>query len=207
MQTNYRPALELAQKALLALDPSVVAKRSGADLLQVEGGQEYRLELLAREYRIPLPDALVCDASTGAEAGASTTLVLLHYLATADGSPVAREWIPFRSLPGGNVYEQAFRRQCLAPLVEAFGSNPEGLATAAEGLEGARSTMGDLSYTLQALPHLPMACILWLADEEQGAEASILFDAVAPRCLPTEDLAALGRMLAFDLVRFRGRKP
>lgn len=207
MQTNYRPALELAQRSLRSLDPVAVAERSGAEVIHLESSQELRLRLLGREYCIPLPEALVYDLATGSEAGTSTTLVILHYLATADGSPVSRQWIPFRSLPGGNVYERAFRQQCLDPLISTFGSAPEAMPPAAEALAGVKATLGDVSYLFQALPHLPMTCVLWLGDEEQGAEANLLFDAVAPHYLPTEDLAALGRMLAFGLIRFRGRKP
>lgn len=206
MQTNYRPALELAQRSLRALDPTLVAERSGAELFEGDGVREYRLRLLGREYRVPFPDALVYDTTTGAEAGASTTLVLLHYLTTADGSPATRQWVPFRSLPGGNVYEMAFRHQCLDPLVATFGRNPEALPPAAETMGGTRGTLGDVSYLFDALPRLPMACLLWLADEEQGAEATLLFDAVAPHYLPTEDLAALGRMVAYGLIRLQGRK-
>lgn len=207
MQTNYRPALELARKALLALDPTTVAQRSGAELIRGQGGAECRLKLLGRQHRVPIPEARVYDLATGAEAGTSATLVVLHYLADADGSPVTHQWVPFRGLPGGNVYERAFRQQCLDPLVAAFGPDPDALPPAAEALEGARGTMGDLSYTFQALPHLPMACVLWRSDEEQGAEANLLFDAVAPHYLPTEDLAALGRTLTFGLIRQLERKP
>ena len=206
MQINYRPALELAQRGLRGLDPDSVAERSGAELLHGKDGQELRLKLLGRVYRVPFPEALVYDLASGTEAGASTTLVVLHYLANADGSPVSHQWIPFRDLPGGNVYEPAFRRQCIVPLVATFGSNPEPLPHAAEALSGVQGSMGDASFLFQALPHLPMACVLWRADEEQGAEANLLFDAVAPRYLPTEDLAALGRMLAFGLIRQREGK-
>ncbi len=206
MQSNYRPALEMAQKALLALDPSAVADRSGADLLQTEGGSEFRLKLLGRQYRVPIPEAMVYDLATGDEAGTSTILVILHYLADADGSPVTNQWIPFRSVPGGNVYERAFRQQSLDPLVATFGPDPDTLSGAAEAMEGVRGTMGDVSYIFQALPHLPMACVLWRADEEQGAEANLLFDAVAPHYLPTEDLAAMGRALTFGLIRQREKK-
>ncbi|MCL5046061.1 MAG: DUF3786 domain-containing protein, partial [Actinobacteria bacterium] len=160
-----------------------------------------------REYRVPLPETLVYDAATGASAGVSTTLVILHYLATVDGSPIKGEWIPFRSLPGGNVYEQAFRQQCFSPLIATFGSDPERFERAALSLDGVRSTMGDRSFVFRALPRLPMACILWLADEEQGAEVNLLYDAVAPHYLPTEDLAALGRTLAFGLIKSGRRKP
>lgn len=206
MLPNYRPALELAQQSLRSMDPRRVAQRSGADLLGRQGGQEYHLKLLGREYSVPLPEALVYDSSTGALAGVSATLIVLHYLATADGSPVRREWILFRNTPGGDIYEGAFRRQCIEPLVAAFGRDPETLSRGAEALGGARSSMGDLSYVFQALPHLPMACVLWLPDEEQGAEVSLLFDAVAPSYLPTEDLAALGRTLAFSLIRLGGNQ-
>lgn len=207
MQENYRPALELAQRNLRALDPLVAAERSGAELHQGEKGEELRLRLLNREYRVPLPEVLVYDVATGALAGTSTTLVILHYLSTADGSPATGEWVPFRSLPGGNVYEQAFRQQCFAPLISSFGSDSEGFERASAALGGVKAPMGDRSFVFRALPHLPMACVLWLADEEQGAEVNLLYDAVAPSCLHTEDLAALGRMLAFGLVKSRGRKP
>ncbi len=205
MQQNYRPALELAQRNLRALDPQLVAERSGADLLRGETGIEFRLKLLDREHRVPLPEALVYDLSTGAEAGVSATLILLHYLATANGSPARRDWIPFRGIPGGNVYEAAFRRQCIEPLIATFGQDPPGLSRAAAALGGERDTMGDLSYRFQALPRLPMAWVLWLPDDEQGAESSLLFDAAAPGYLPTEDLAALGRVLAFGLINAHRR--
>lgn len=207
MQESYRPALELAQRHLRAVDPVLVAERSGADLARGEGGEEFRLRLLNRDYRVPLSEMLVYDVATGSPAGVSATLVILHYLENADGSPVRREWIPFRDLPGGNVYQQAFRQQCLDPLIATFGRDAEAFLTSGQGLGGVRGSMGDTSFLFQALPRLPMACVLWLADEEQGAEANLLYDAVAPCYLPTEDLAALGRMLAFGLVRFLRRKP
>ena len=201
MQPNYRPALEAAQRALGALDPEAVAERSGATLHRSGPAHEFRLNLLSREYRIPMPEALVYDLATGSEAGVSPTLIALHYLATADGSLVRHDWVPFRALPGGNVYEAAFRQQCLVPLVSTFGNDTEALKVAADALNGQTGIMGDLSYVFQALPRLPMALVLWLPDEEQGAEVTLLYDAVAPHYLPTEDLAALGRALAFGLMK------
>lgn len=201
---NYRPALEIAQRTLRSLDPAAVAERSGVELDESGEGPEFRLALLGREYRVPHSNPLVYDYASGTAAGVSTTLVILHYLVTADGAPVTREWLPFRSAPGGNVYEQAFRQQCITPLIETFGDDPEALGRAAATLGGVRASMGDASYLFGALPRLPMACVLWLPDDEQGAEASLLFDAVAPHYLPTEDLAAMGRLLAFGLIRAGG---
>lgn len=204
MQINYLPALELAQKALRALHPNRVADRSGAEVIHRGAEAEFRLALLGRRYRVAMPEAKVYDEATGSEASSTTSLILLHYLANADGSPVEGEWIPFRDIPGGNVYERAFRRQSIEPLAHAFGHDPEALLKAAAALQGTSSTLGDVSCVFQALPRLPMICILWRADEEQPAEASILFDASAPHYLPTEDLAALGRALAHGLIRAKG---
>ncbi len=206
MQDNYRPAMELAQSRLRALDPRRVVTRSGVELLATEAGQQYRVRLLGQEYRVPIPEARVYSVVTDSPAGTSVNLVVLHYLSTADGSPITGNWIPFRSLPGGNVYEQAFRQQCLRPLIDSFGSYPEGFEQASLALGGEKVAMGDRSFTFRVLPHLPMACVLWLADEEQGAEVTLLYDAVAPNCLQTEDLAALGRMLAFGLIKAWGKR-
>jgi hypothetical protein len=201
---NYKPALELAQRTLRSLDPRAVAERSGAELFDGENGPEFGLALLGKRYRVPVEEALVYDATTGNVGGVSVTLVTLHYLVTADGSPPRQEWIPFWSAPGGNVYRQAFRQQCIDPLIQHFGSDPEALGRAAAALGGVRASMGDASYLFDALPHLPMSCVLWLGDEEQGAEANLLFNAVAPSYLHTEDLAALGRLLTFGLIKAKG---
>ncbi len=201
---NYRPALELAQRNLRSLAPETVAARAGVDLISTGDGSEYRLRMLSREYRVPFPECLVYEVGSGSPAGVSPTLVALHYLITADGSPVRHEWVPFRVIPGGGVYVAAFRRRSIEPLLTRFGGDPAGLHQAALTLGGTAAGMGDASYAFDALPRLPMACVLWLGDEEQGAEANILFDAGAPSYLPTEDLAVLAGTLAYGLIRAGG---
>jgi hypothetical protein len=204
LQENYRPALELAQKSLRSLSPENVSELAGVELLSTGEGLEFRIKILGRAYRVSFPECLVYDVATGALAGVSPTLVALHYLITADGSPIRHEWVPFRTIPGGAVYDAAFRRRSVEPLLKSFASDPEGLRRAAEFLGGVSASMGDVSYVFGALPRLPMACVLWLGDDEQQAEANILFDADAPSYLPTEDLAAIASMLAFGLIRARG---
>ncbi len=207
MQPNYRPALELAQKNLRALAPQQVASRSGAKLADTSGGQEFRIRILDRDYRIPLPECLVYDVATGKEAGVSPTLVGLHYLITADGRPPRREWVPWRAIPGAAVYEAAFRRRSSDIILGAFARDPDGLRKASEIIGAQPLEMGDVSFSFSALPRLPMACVLWAGDEEQEAELNVLFDAVAPHYLPTEDLAALSTMVALSLVQAKGSRP
>lgn len=204
MHPNYRPALELAQRNLRSLAPERVAARSGARFVRSGDGGEFRLPILDREYRVPLPECVVYDAASGEQAGVSPTLVGLHYLIAADGSRPTGEWVPYRSIPGGAVYEAAFRRRSTDIFLPAFAEDPNALRRAGEALGGRPLSVGDVSFAVDALPRLPMAVVMWLADDEQGAEASVLFDAVAPNYLPTEDLAALATMLAVRLVQIKG---
>jgi hypothetical protein len=54
------------------------------------------------------------------------------------------------------------------------------------------------------LPRLRVAVLLWAADEESPAQASIVFDAAAGHYLPAEDLAGVGGLLARRLVAPKG---
>lgn len=204
MHPNYLPALELAQRNLRALDPGAVATRSGAELVAGTGGKEFRLRILERDYRIPFPECVVYDVASSIQAGVSPTLIGLHYLITADGTPPTGEWAPWRSIPGAAVYQAAFRRRSIDIILGSFSQDADGLRRAAGAIGATPMTLGDVSFTIQALPRLAVACVLWLGDEEQGADANMLFDAVAPRYLPTEDIAALSTMVALSLVSAKG---
>jgi hypothetical protein len=70
---------------------------------------------------------------------------------------------------------------------------------------------------LLALPKVPVTLLLWTADDEFPARADLLFDATAPRHLPTDILWALA-MLSLQLMQIgapnlpnspasRGREP
>ena len=65
-------------------------------------------------------------------------------------------------------------------------------------------SFGDASFLFRVLPRLWMAVVLYLADDEFGASANVLFDGAADHYLPTEDLAVLGGMLSSRLIRIAG---
>ena len=128
-------------------------------------------------------------------------MLLLHYLATADAAPASGEWVAFRYLPDGRVYEAAFERRAPRELARVFGQDKEGFVKAAQSLGGQALRFGDASFAFRPLPRLHLACVLWLADEEMPASAQVLFDSSAGHYLPTEDLAAIGGMLGGQLLK------
>jgi len=167
----------------------------------------------------------------GGFAHVAVRIMLLHYLLQADGTPPSGDWVSFRELPDGLFYAASFAARAEAPLEAAFGGPAEaggpaagrpaeargpvagGLAIAG-GLDAFRRAAAaaggepfaaaDAAYAFRALPLLRLAAMLWEGDDEFPARAQIVFDASAGHCLPAEDLAGLGGLLARRLVSAAG---
>jgi hypothetical protein len=198
----YGPALERARQALPALNPHKTAARAGVafDPSHRDEGA-FAIPFFGQLYRVQWPEGTVWRAADRQRADIVTHILLLHYLARADGTPMASKWIAFRSLPGGLGYEAAFEGRANQRLAREFGSNQSAFVAAARALGGESLTFGDASFLFRTLPHLWLATILYLADDEFPASAQVLFDASASHYLPTEDIAVLGGLLASRLIK------
>lgn len=195
-------ALALARERLRAAAPFDVAHRSGARFQPARESPAYfELRCLNRPFRVTYPEGLVLQADTQKPPSYALQLLLLHYLIHADGQPLAGRWVAFRELPGGLIYDQAFRARVEPLLLAAFGSNPGRFVRAAKALDGYKLTFGDAAFMFDVLPRLPMAVILYMGDEEFPSTVSVLYDGSAGHYLPTEDLAVLGGLLVGSLLK------
>jgi hypothetical protein len=144
----------------------------------------------------------------GAPAHVAVSILLLHYLLRADGTPQAGEWLAFRELPDGMFYAPSFAVRAEAPLAQAFGvgsgSGLEAFRGAAAAAGGLPLDLADAAFAFQALPRLALAALVWGGDDEFPAQASVVFDAAAGHYLPAEDLAILGGLLAGRLISGAG---
>ncbi len=189
--------------------PFVAASKSGAGY---DDGA-FKLRFFNRNFLISYPDIEVKEVGAKATPPEFIQLLLLHYLATATGKEVADRWIGYRNLPGAYLFESKFRQGAIDPLISAFGKDIEGFRQAGLSLGGVPMTRtGDAAFRFLALPRIPMACILYLGDEEVPSSISILYDASAPYYLPTEDLFLVGNYLGTSLRRYqrygtRSQKP
>ncbi|MFN2290431.1 MAG: DUF3786 domain-containing protein [Anaerolineae bacterium] len=198
----YGPALGKAMARFPGLDPGTVAARAAVTFEgEAQGPDRFLVPFFGRLYEIMWPGASVRRVADGEDADVATRILLLHYLITADGTPMASKWITFRQLPGGLGYDAAFQGRANLRLARAFGHELAAFEDAAAALGGERLEFGDAAFSFRALPRAWLAVILHLADEEFPANASVLFDASAHHYLPTEDLAVLGGMLASQLVK------
>jgi len=193
-------AYHKAQEDIARISPYVVASKSGASF---DGGR-FTIPLFQRTFSIQFPDVKVEEVASETPPQRWIEVLLLHYLLHADGTPMSGMWITYRYLPDAFLFEQRFTNMAIRALVDSFGNDAEGFRHAAISMGGTpMSRSGDAAFRFLALPKIPMGCILYLGDEEMSPSFNILFDAVAPHYLPTEDLSYLGLYLSVGLRGFR----
>lgn len=181
--------------------PAKLTARSGAIF---EAGS-IRLQYWGRPVEVSWPALEASFNDTGQPCSTFDAAMLLYYLVTADGSPVAGRWIGFRELPGGAFYNQAFQGYSGAPLARALQSDPTRFERAAAELGGQPvDGLAPHAFRFLPLPRLPLAAALWPGDEELPGRAAVLFDACASHYLTTDGLALLGSGLTGRLLRTAG---
>lgn len=188
----YDIALEKALEDFKTLKPFVAAAKSGTDF----AGGKFKVKFFNRTFLLSHPDGEIEEVASKGTFPAWLRIVMLHYLIQAEGTAVADHWITYRELPGAVFFERRFMSMAITPLTKAFGNDLEGFKRAGLVLGGEPITRtGDAGFRFLALPKIPMACILYLGDEEVQPSLNVLFDASAFAYLPTEDLSIVGTYL------------
>jgi len=197
----FRQAYQLASRRLMDIaDLHALCHRSGATLAEEAGGKVISLDYFGQPCCVILPDVDV-SAANGEPLSPRDKLIILHYLITADGSPLTNKLITFKELPEGAVYYPTYVKRTIKPLLDKFADRPESLIAAAESIGGVKAETGDFSFHLNTLPRVSLTMTLWLGDEELPSEGNILFDSSITDYLPTEDITVLCEILAWKLVK------
>jgi hypothetical protein len=192
----YALSHDLAFEKLRQADLADVALKSGA--VQV-GADVVRLPFLGRGHLVDrLQDRVILDPDTE-PVPISERLLILHYLVTAGGAPPGGEWIAFKELPDGRLYDSTFYKRTVKLLLKKFGDSPAKLIAAAANIGGIPVKMGDAAVTVQAFPKVAVTWVLWRGDDEFPAEGSVLLDRGVPDYLPTEDIVVLCQTIALKL--------
>lgn len=191
---SLRPRIDAAKTELARYDPAELARRGGLIFHE----DRLDLSLLGVTYHIRIPE-LVATSADGTPCPEELQILFLDYLVQGDGTAPSGHWIGFQELPDGSFYRQAFQGYSGNQFVRDLSEDIAAFRHAAEALGGEPMGMGDAAYMFRALPHLPLAVVWWAGDEELPTNATVLFDEVASRYLPTDGLAILGRMLCRSL--------
>jgi hypothetical protein len=189
--------LDRLRQDLLQKDPHNIATFCDATF---EQNQIY-LSYWGERISIQWPDLEISNSQRESVSTFDMAMII-YYLHTADGTPMADRWIGFRELPNGAFYNQAFQGYSGNRLAKAFGQNPAKFNEAAQALDGWKiPALADYAYAFQPLPRIRLAATLWPGDEDFPAKASILFDASAGHYMVTDGLALLGSGLTGRMIK------
>ncbi len=194
---NLGVTLEKGIRDLSRLEPRVVCLNSSVIFNREK--ESYVVPYLNRKYLVNHHTGAAINLEDGQKAPLHLQIMILHYLVTADGSPLTGEWITFKELPGGQIYVEPYQGRAIKPLLKHFGNNPEQFQEMALGLNGQVESFGDVSVILQPFPKVPVGFVFWKGDEEFPPSANIIYDAAAPHYLPTEDYALLPGLIIWEL--------
>jgi hypothetical protein len=194
---NLAPKVARLRDELVRRDAHDLAERSGATFDAKQ--RALTIRLWDNAYTLIHPELIARD-STGAEASLNRQALLLMYLQTADGTPLAHKWVTYRDLPGGMFYADAFHGYAEMRLAQGFNGDAEEFRKIAKQLKGDRLTFGDASFEFVAMPRILVGAVYWMGDEDLPSSASILFDAAASHYLPTDAVGALGSQLVSRLL-------
>lgn len=196
------PVMEEMRKELAAMDPVVLAARTGTQFVESsDGGGQFTLDYIGKEYHLSFPEFEAREAKTGEECWAGLRFLFLYYFQMADGTRAADRWIGFRELPDGMFYFHAFQGYTGTRLVNAFENDLARFREAASTAGGEELSHGDAGFMFSALPKVRLAVVYWVGDDEFPPNANVLFDASASHYLSTDGLAVLGRELCSKIIK------
>lgn len=184
---------------LLALGGAETARR--AQCQYSEENNRHTILLMNKEYVVNLSEKRVVLAKDSSEASFGEELCILAYLINSEDLPIAGKLAPAESLPGGQFFFRGLHKLPTEKLEEAFGKYPERLYEVMHELAGKRRDFGDAAVEFDVFPRVPLTVVLWRADDEFPARASILFDETAASQMPLDALGLAVNLAVKALVK------
>jgi len=202
-----RRVVELRSR-LTAFDPQRLVEATGTYYHVAPPGESYfSVCMWQQDVRISYPDFTAFDERSGAELPLFTQAMLMYYFTTADGTPLAGEWLSFSQLPDGRFYNQAFQGYTGGELARVFHTQAE-FEQAARKMGGeaqlsGSQTPGTVAFKFQAFPKISLLVAFWEGDEDFPVSFQVLFDASVAHYMPTDGCALLGSSLTRMLLKAR----
>jgi len=182
--TGYHQALKLAREKLAELDPRAVADAAGVTWT----GSAYEIPWLGSNLHL--------------EDGAlDEQIIWLHYLTGHGPKKPSGVYISYRQVPGGAIYNENFVKRTIDPMVRTFHDRLEDFTRLGTAMGGEAKGLGHASFTIRALPFVPLTYVIWQGDDEIPAGGNILFDETAAGWFCAEDLVVLAGMPVYKMLK------
>ena len=184
------PGEEKGWEDLSHLDPLEVCRKSLASYDHESG--TYALKFLNLDIHVMLKDRAIMPLSIRnasiPDLGLDFRIMILDYLANCSETAVSGRLVSGAQLKGGEFFFRGTHGLELDLLTNVFGKKPEQFKNIGLSHGGKDLELGDVSFQLLALPKVPIAYVLWVADEEFPARLSVLFDSTADHMLHLDTL-------------------
>lgn len=199
---GYELAYKLACEQLAKIeDLEEQCLKSGAQYKVIDSNKVIIIEYLGQSYKITFPDIEISFTSGEEKVPIRNKILILHYLTSAKGIPVANKLIAYKELPDGINYFPTFFKRAIKPLLDYFGKEPHLLVDTARKLGGYQADYGDVAVTLNAFSRVPVTLVLWKGDKEFAPEGNIMFDSTISDYFTTDDINVLCETIAWRLVK------
>ncbi|MEK7447885.1 MAG: DUF3786 domain-containing protein [Planctomycetota bacterium] len=183
----------------------------------------FSFEWLGEAVRIENKGQRIIYLKTVQEPKIAEKIILLHYLITADGSPLTRQEITFENIPGAGFYGPTFNARTRNQLLRVFKNNLERFAQIIVSFSGRVEGVFEpgkspqVRIKIMAFPCVPISFIYWRGNQEMEPEGTassepevtafsepdlqIVYDAGITHYLPLEDIVILTELLAHKIIK------
>jgi hypothetical protein len=199
-QKIYKNVYEIACKELLNSDCEAQFMNAGIAYEKLPGGFTVEVPYFDEVIALKVPEFSFMS-SKDANVTLVTKIIILHYINIANGASLGSDKIPYEDIPGLAGYLPVFERRAAKPLVTTFGFDRHAFLDTGLSLGGKREDYGDASFTLHALPRVPITFILWEGDEEFPPSMKILFDPSITGYLPLEDISVISKLASTRIIK------
>jgi len=199
-QKVYKKVYDMACEELLNASIKERCKAAGISCEDFPHRSAVAIPFIDETIAITIP-TFVFKSSKNANVTLVTKIILLHYLNKASGATPEGDLIPYEDIPGLGHYFPVYEKRVLKPLQAAFGNDRHTFLDAGLSLGAIQQQYGDASFTIEALPRIPITFILWEGDSEFPPLVRTLFDPTIPGYLPLEDVVVISKLAASRILK------
>ncbi|OPY64144.1 MAG: hypothetical protein A4E57_03682 [Syntrophorhabdaceae bacterium PtaU1.Bin034] len=199
-QKTYRKTFEIACNQLAGRNMEERLSKAGLDFRKEGEAYHFSVPFFNETIEVVAP-AFIFISSRASNINLAMKIVILHYVLNASGQQTGGSLIQYEDIPGCRSYLPVFERRVVKPLLKAFGYGRDVFIEAGKALGGKEEEYGNASFTLRALPRVPITFILWEGDQDFPPSLKVLFDQSVHTYLPLEDITVVSKMAATRIIK------
>ncbi|MBU3950036.1 MAG: DUF3786 domain-containing protein [Proteobacteria bacterium] len=175
---------------LAGKDPKDICRKTFCEYDVVN--KSYILSVWGDEYAVyPHEYKIDCISSSVKKPHEYFYLFIIYYLLKSKEIELCNEWISEKDIPGGATFFRGPHEIPTNLISELFGNDIERFRKKCTRLYGTPIEMADAAFRFNITPHIPVAVLYWLGDEEFSPEAKILYDKTITRHLTSDIIFVL----------------